>query len=234
MKKCIICGEEIQNKYTMCKNHYYECIEIKYFLQNLNKQEKLNLYKEFKNIFFNKETTTSNSIKTIFYTLMEENENIDNISNMFKKYNELLEEEYFMEDEEIENSIKNIFKNLEILKSEHNSNYRLNHIAQYRANDGHYVRSQGELLIDNWLYENNILHEYEHKLFINEEEFIPDFYIKQKKIYIEYIGIQNNKKYDYKTDLKEKIYKKNKINFQFLYPEDLKNLQDILEKLILN
>jgi len=57
----------------------------------------------------------------------------------------------------------------------------------YLTEDGHYVRSKAELVIDNWLYSNNISHSYEKTLPI-PEFYYCDFYIKEIDVYIEYWG----------------------------------------------
>ena len=114
----------------------------------------------------------------------------------------------------------------------HNANedIRKNYAPEFRTDDGHYVRSQGEMIIDNWLYNNNYLHEYERKVIYNNEEYIVDFYIKNLDLYIEYFGITDNEEYDAKSKHKKEIYKKLGLTCLYLYPENLKNIQDILQK----
>jgi len=48
--------------------------------------------------------------------------------------------------------------------------------AKHRTQDGHYVRSKAEMIIDNLLYQYGIVHAYERKLPI-EEDVYSDFYI---------------------------------------------------------
>lgn len=123
----------------------------------------------------------------------------------------------------------------EIVNSNNNDiDYRKKYLPEFRTDDGHYVRSQGEMIIDNWLYNNNINHEYEKKIILKDEEYFADFYIKDRNLYIEYFGITNNDDYTKKAEHKKSIYKENNINCIYLYPEDLKNIQDILQKTILN
>jgi hypothetical protein len=55
---------------------------------------------------------------------------------------------------------------------------------EHRAQDGHYVRSKAEIIIDNWLYVSKIVHAYERKVPI-EEELCCDFYIPTGQVYIE-------------------------------------------------
>lgn len=55
--------------------------------------------------------------------------------------------------------------------------------AKHRAQDGHFVRSRAEVIIDNWLYIAEISHAYERKLPIQEDVYC-DFYIPSGRVYI--------------------------------------------------
>ena len=103
---------------------------------------------------------------------------------------------------------------------------------EYRTEDGHYVRSKAELIIDNWLYNKAIVHAYEKKL-PTEENLLSDFYIPQKNIYIEYWGYENEDKYLKRKKIKQNIYKKYDFNLIELNDSDIQNLDDILPKLLL-
>jgi hypothetical protein len=59
--------------------------------------------------------------------------------------------------------------------------------AKHRTADGHYVRSKGELIIDNWLYIAGLVHAYERKLPIDDEVY-SNFYLPQGKVYIQFWG----------------------------------------------
>ena len=122
-----------------------------------------------------------------------------------------------------------------IVSDEHEDyiDFRKKYEPEYRANDWHYVRSQGEMLIDNWLYENNIAHEYEKILRIDNEEFFVDFYIKSMDLYIEYFGMPNDDNYKEKMERKIYAYQRANLNTLYIYPNDMKNLADILQKKIL-
>jgi hypothetical protein len=76
---------------------------------------------------------------------------------------------------------------------------------EHRAQDGHYVRSKSEIIIDNWLYVSKTVHAYERKLPI-EEEMYCDFYIPTGKVYIEYWGSEDDK-YIARKNKKLEIYK---------------------------
>jgi hypothetical protein len=103
---------------------------------------------------------------------------------------------------------------------------------EYRTEDGHYVRSKAELIIDNWLYNKAIVHAYEKKL-PTEENLLSDFFIPQKNIYIEYWGYENEDKYLKRKKIKQKIYKKYDFNLIELNDSDIQNLDDVLPKLLL-
>ncbi|MBO1403077.1 glycerol kinase [Vibrio cholerae] len=67
------------------------------------------------------------------------------------------------------------------------SSFRQKFAAKHRTLDGHYVRSTGELLIDNWLYLAGVVHAYQRPLPI-EEEVTSDFYLPSGKVYLQFWG----------------------------------------------
>ncbi len=67
------------------------------------------------------------------------------------------------------------------------SSFRHKFEAKHRTLDGHYVRTIGELRIDNWLYMNGIVHAYARQLPI-EEDVVCDFYLPGGKVYLQYWG----------------------------------------------
>lgn len=97
---------------------------------------------------------------------------------------------------------------------------------ELRAQDGHYVRSKAELIIDNWLYVAKIVHAYERKLPI-EEVVYCDFYIPTGKVYIEYWGSDEDK-YLARKAKKLEIYKKYNLNLIELFDKEISNLEDTL------
>jgi len=108
--------------------------------------------------------------------------------------------------------------------------FRKNYPATIRCDDGHFVRSNAEMTIDNWLFRQNIAHGYERRLPVPETVFC-DFYILSEEgrdyIYIEYWGM-NDELYKKRTERKKEIY--NKYNFQLidLTPRDLDNVDEAL------
>jgi hypothetical protein len=98
---------------------------------------------------------------------------------------------------------------------------------KYRAQDGHFVRSKAEMLIDNWLYMAKIVHAYERKVPNIDEDMKSDFYIPTGKVYIEYWGM-DNEAYLATKKWKIDIYQKNKIDLIELTDSDVSNLDDKL------
>jgi len=102
-----------------------------------------------------------------------------------------------------------------------------NDVPQYRATDGHMVRSRAELVIDNWLYTNRIFHEYEKSLPVTER-VLSDFYLPEQDIYIEFWGLENDEKYLARKEEKLRIYQKYQFKLIELNDSDLLNLEDSL------
>lgn len=111
-----------------------------------------------------------------------------------------------------------------IVKSD---DFRKKFPANLRTPDGHYVRSRAEIMIDDFLYKNGIVHAYERKLNIDEDMYC-DFYIPSKKLYIEFWGLEENEKYLERKKKKLELYAKYKFNLIEINNDDLSNLDEIL------
>ncbi len=95
--------------------------------------------------------------------------------------------------------------------------YRRVYPMNIRCKDGHYVRSRAEKIIDDYLYENQIIHIYEHRVVneFNDETYYPDFYLpflgnvvgENRGIYIEFFGKEDDKKYVNNEKKKPAYYK---------------------------
>lgn len=99
--------------------------------------------------------------------------------------------------------------------------------AEFRTIDGHYVRSKAEVIIDNWLYMNGIVHAYERRVPI-EEELYSDFYLPKERIYIEFWGLEDNPAYSKRKEEKKNLYKRYRIKLLELNENDVKNIDDVL------
>lgn len=104
--------------------------------------------------------------------------------------------------------------------------------AEYRGDNGVYVRSVSELCIANWLYANRIPFEYERSVTfsLTKETAHCDFYLPDQDVYIEFWGMSNDPAYEKYKRWKEENYLRNKLRLVSLYPSDLKNLRDRLDR----
>jgi len=107
--------------------------------------------------------------------------------------------------------------------------------ATFKTMDGHYVRSEAEQTIDNFLFRNGIIHAYEKRL-PGDQTFYCDFYIPpgnqiNQPIYIEYWGLEDDK-YLARKRSKLEIYKREQLQLIEITRTNLKNLRAYLtEKL---
>jgi len=104
--------------------------------------------------------------------------------------------------------------------------------AEHRTQDGHLVRSRAEVLIDNWLYMQKIVHAYERKLPI-EEDVYCDFYLPSGQVYIEYWGMEDDPKYQKRQQAKRSIYQKYNLGLIELTDADILCLDDVLPRQLL-
>jgi len=111
-------------------------------------------------------------------------------------------------------------------------NFRDKFKAEHRATDGHMVRSKAEMLIDNWLYMEGIVHAYERKLPI-EEDVYCDFYLPSGRIYIEFWGLENDPKYAKRKKTKKAIYAKYGFKLIELTDKEVYNLDDFFPRMLL-
>jgi hypothetical protein len=109
------------------------------------------------------------------------------------------------------------------------SSFRQKFQAKHRTADGHYVRSKGELLIDNWLYMAGLVHAYERKLPINQEVY-SDFYLPAGRVYIQFWGSDSGP-----TEARERAeklaqYQTHNFNLIELEYDDIHDLDNILPR----
>ena len=118
-------------------------------------------------------------------------------------------------------------------QKEHNEkDFREKFKAEYRTNDGHYVRSRAELVIANWLFAEGIAYAYEKRVPIKEDVYC-DFYIPKGKIYIEFWGYEDDEAYLKRKEKKIELYKKYGLNLIEIDNDKIGNLDDYLPKELL-
>ena len=95
--------------------------------------------------------------------------------------------------------------------------------------DGHLLRSEAEVMIDNWLYLAGIPHAC-HKVLPVRDEVRADFYLPQISLFIEFWGSENDPGYLKDKMRKISVYQDNNLNVLELQQEDLKNLDELLPR----
>ena len=100
-----------------------------------------------------------------------------------------------------------------------------------KSSDGHWVRSRGELLIDNYLFGTRIAHAYEQEIYLQDgSKMIPDFMAMTPKgnVYIEFWGMEGKAEYDKRRKQKKQLYKDNGLELIEIFPRHLDNLDAYL------
>jgi hypothetical protein len=110
--------------------------------------------------------------------------------------------------------------------------FRDRYPATHRAVDGHLVRSRAETIIDNWLYQANVVHAYERRVPIDEELYC-DFYLPAGRVYIEFWGMEADARYAARKRVKQGLYAKHGLNLIELDDEHLRNIDDHLPRFLL-
>lgn len=106
--------------------------------------------------------------------------------------------------------------------------------AQYRCDDGHYVRSKNEQLVDNWLYHHEICHAYEVLVMdkANRMAYVSDFYLPHLDAYMEIWGFETPE-YLARKARKRAVYKNKGLKLIEMTDAEIKILDDYLLKTVL-
>ncbi|MFH1129419.1 MAG: hypothetical protein V1686_01645 [Patescibacteria group bacterium] len=101
-------------------------------------------------------------------------------------------------------------------------NNRMYKRVNAKAIDGHLCDSVSELLIDNWFYRNNILHERDAHYPDTHHKADWKIFTKNKYVFVEYFGLANDgPRYDRSIKEKKVLCKKHKISLIGIYPKDI-------------
>ena len=105
--------------------------------------------------------------------------------------------------------------------------------GEFRTVDGHFVRSEQEMMIDNWLYLSGIHHAYERRLPLDDNDFIASFYLPVKSIYIDYFSEPKNEVVKQHQQLKKQAYQDHNLSVIFIEPVHFEDLDNYLAKELL-
>lgn len=257
-KKCIVCGNP--SKYDLCLDCYKEKDEIKRELEGSIStfDETKDYYNNLKyNIFRLKNMKYARTGCLKLYALSEVLEKRyhvngaidkakDDISSLLDKKEKYLDAIKNKSDSDKKGDNKLppniVIENDSNVKSDI-QDYRRIYPMNFRCKDGHYVRSKVEVLIDDYLFDNQIIHVYEQRIINedNDEEYYPDFFLptlgrsqrdnlKTYGIYIEYFGLEDDEKYKATADKKLKYYNSQGYDVIVVRPINEGNVRDYLEK----
>ena len=121
------------------------------------------------------------------------------------------------------------------LKNYFGKKYIPESVTSFKCIDGHIVRSKAELIIDNYLYNHHIAHEYEKIIKVNGKSILYDWYLPEVEVYIEYWGFYG-KNYMKRKEEKIRLYKKGKLKLisieDFMFKDIHQNLGELLKQYI--
>ena len=109
--------------------------------------------------------------------------------------------------------------------------FRLRWKAEYRCEDGHYVRSKNEAIVDNWLYSHGICHAYEKAVFDPDsgDTLCSDFYVPAMNLYIEIWGM-SSQEYVLRRERKTALYGRLGCRLIEIDGDTVKNIDDVLSR----
>lgn len=224
---CLICGEPSNGK-PQCKDCYYEMIDFK---DSLDKNSKAF---ELKDYYYNLKSNIYR-MKTFDYVKSNCNKLLAIALSLKEFYrDESLTDRAYNEIKEIIQS-KKPTKNKEITAYAKTQDTHKEEII--RTNDGHYVKSDPESVIDDILYDLRIVHCYEKKVPIDADEqtVTCDWFIpvtdNRHGIYIEYWGM-NTDSYKKNKERKRKAYKEHEIPLIEIEKDDYKDKQGLSDRIV--
>ncbi|MFX0101395.1 MAG: hypothetical protein ACFFCS_17605 [Candidatus Hodarchaeota archaeon] len=103
---------------------------------------------------------------------------------------------------------------------------------KYVCDDGHVVRSRGEVMIDNCLHRMGIEHEYEKQISLGGNKVKYDWYLPGQDVYIEYWGYYG-KTYKKRRKEKEELYKQHEKKLISILNKDLGDINKNLKAKLL-
>lgn len=101
---------------------------------------------------------------------------------------------------------------------------------RYKTLRGESVYSEGEKSIADYLYTSRIQYEYETPIRLNRRRLVPDFFLPQYGIYIEYLGMINDPEYACAAQEKKITYYENNIHVIYIIPQHLSLIRPIIQQ----
>ena len=224
---CIICSEDSPNGH-LCRDCYYEMRDFKdSFDRNSTSFDMKDYYFNLRSNIYRMKTfdyiqsncTKLMAISNFVSELYHDDSLTDRVVN---DITDIIEAKKPKEEVKISEEVKQKDSHKEELK---------------RTCDGHYVKSDPEIVIDDILYENRIVHCYEKKVPIDcdEQTIKCDWFIpvtdSRHGIYIEYWGM-NTKEYKQNKERKRQSYKEHDIPLIEIEKDDYRDKQGLTDRII--
>lgn len=224
---CIVCGKKAPNGH-LCRDCYYEMRDFKdSFDKNAKVFDMKDYYFNLRSNIYRMKTfdyikSNCNKLMAIANFVSELYRDTSLTDRVVTDIKEIIESKKPKEEVKVSEEIKQ--------KDSHKEELR-------RTLDGHYVKSDPEIVIDDILYENRIVHCYEKKVPIDSDEqaikcdwFIP-VTDSRHGIYIEYWGM-NTKEYLQNKERKRAAYKEHDVPLIEIEKDDYKDRQGLTDRII--
>lgn len=104
--------------------------------------------------------------------------------------------------------------------------------AIYRTDDGHFVNTHAEVVVDNWLYRNGIVHAYENRHDEGDEAIVSTFFLPVQQLIIDLELTHMNKGDIDQQEKRRKYYGEKGLEFIELKEKQALNAEDVLPGLL--
>lgn len=245
MGKCIICNRYAKNEHFFCKECYRKVSEMYDDMCDDydNEYQIKNEYFSIKRLCINNNLSKSKlnynlkkiyNLADIYFYIFDSNYLIDRIED---DINDII-------NQQLENDLEDINDNYNELENYHeksnnnsfdDNDYRKQWPNNIQCEDGHYVRSKAEKIIDDWLYHHDIVHAYEKSVYMKtnpSDVVLSDFYIPKIDVYIEYWGLKNNQDYENRKRYKIYLYEQNNYKRIDLDETHINRIDDVLPRFL--
>ncbi len=109
--------------------------------------------------------------------------------------------------------------------------YEPERATKYTCEDGHIVRSRGELVIDNYFSSRQIAHVYEKSIQIRGGTIKYDWYLPELETYVEYWGY-GGKAYMERKKEKIRLYRRNGLKLLSIEDKHLEDIYTYLKRIL--
>jgi len=101
---------------------------------------------------------------------------------------------------------------------------------QFKTKSGHLVRSKAEKMIANFIFENDLIFQYNMAVtWADKDDFNATFYIPKLDLYLEHFKFNNVKNYEKLIKSKIRQYDKNKKKLIYTTSDDERNIEEALK-----